>query len=65
MGPGFIFVSPERINSRLMQLLWLKCEFLKFEELWQKFDCNFELYLLLFCQELTTVTHCCLVLLLM
>ena len=23
-------------------MLWLKCEFLKFEALLQKFDCNFE-----------------------
>ena len=43
MGPGFIFMSPERINSRLMQMLWLKCEFFIFEELRQKFNCNFEL----------------------
>ena len=43
MGPGSIFMSPERISSRLIQMLWLRCEFLKFEALRQKFDCNFEL----------------------
>ena len=43
MGPGFIFMSPERINSRLMQMLWLKCELFIFEALRQKFNCNFEL----------------------
>ena len=43
MGPGFIFMSPERINSRLMKMLWLICELFKFEALWKKFDCNFEL----------------------
>ena len=37
-----MFMSPERINSRLMQM-WLKCEFFKFKVLRQKFDCNFEL----------------------
>ena len=43
VGPGFISMSPERINSRLMQMLWLKCEFFKFEALRQKFYCNFDL----------------------
>ena len=43
MGTGFIFTSPEIINSRLMQMLWLKCKFFKFEALQQKFHCNFEL----------------------
>ena len=43
MGSGFIFMSPERINSRLMQMLWLKCELFIFEELRQKFSCHFEL----------------------
>ena len=42
-GPGFISMSPERNNSRLVQMLWLKCEFFMSEALWQKFDCYFEL----------------------
>ena len=41
--PGFIFMSPEVINSRLIQMLWLKFECFEFEPLWHKFDCNFEL----------------------
>ena len=42
VGPGFISISPERIYSRLMQMLWLKCELFKFDALRQKFYCNFE-----------------------
>ena len=43
MGPGSIFMSPERINSRLMQMVWPKLKLFKLKELLQKFDCNFEL----------------------
>ena len=40
---GFISMSIEGINSRLMQMLWLRCKFFMFEALRQKFDCNLEL----------------------
>ena len=43
MGPGFIFMSHESINSKLMQMLWFKFYFFELEALWQKFDCHFEL----------------------
>ena len=43
VGPWFIFKSPEKNNRRLMQMLWQKCDFLRFEALRQKFDSNFEL----------------------
>ena len=40
-GQGFM--SPERINSKLMEMLWSQCKIFKLEALRLKFDCNFEL----------------------